>query len=254
MLLPHRPRTHPAPARPDQPISTSKVRKSRHGGKIGDFAGAAFTISAAWATGRAIRARRVLNLELARTSARLAAEREDRARLAVAGERSRIARELHAIVAGSVAAMVVQAEAAWTLLNHDLARADAAMSSIESTGREVLDEMRRILGVLRHGANASQLAPQPGVDQIYALIQHAREDGQTIELSVHGHPGLLPAGVDLGVYRILEDALQSAREHQGSAIVVSLRFGEEDLELQLTARCPGPSGWPTSASRCAAGS
>jgi signal transduction histidine kinase len=220
-----------------------------HGGKVGDFAGAAFAISAAWATGRAIRARRMLNSELERTSARLAAEREDRARLAVAGERSRIARELHAIVAGSVAAMVVQAEAAWTLLTHDLVRADAAMCAIESTGREVLDEMRRILGVLRHGDDASQLAPQPGVDQIYAMVQRARDRGQVIELSVDGELGTLSAGVDLGLYRILEDALHSAPPPLGTPVGISLRFDEEDLELQLTARGPGPCSWPTSAMR-----
>ena len=83
-----------------------------HHQPIGHFAGAAFTISAAWTAGRAIRARRSLAAELQRTSAQLAAEREDRAQLAVAGERSRIASELHAIVARSVAGMVVQAEGA----------------------------------------------------------------------------------------------------------------------------------------------
>jgi signal transduction histidine kinase len=222
---------------------------SMHGGKVGDFAGAAFTLSAAWAAGRAIRARRLLNSELERTSARLAVEREDRARLAVAGERSRIARELHAVVARSVAAMVVQAEAARSLLSRDSAQADAAMSAIENAGRQALAEMRRILGVLRHGDNGGKLAPQPGVDQIYALIARARERGQMVELSVDGSPGTLPAGVDLGLYRIVEDALQSARQQQVSAVGVSLRFGEEDLELCLTARCDGPSAWPTSAMR-----
>ena len=83
---------------------------------VGNLVGAAFTMSAAWAAGRAIRARRSLASELQRTSARLAAEHEDRAQLAVAGERSRIASELHAIVARSVAAMVVQAEGARSML------------------------------------------------------------------------------------------------------------------------------------------
>jgi signal transduction histidine kinase len=112
--------------------------------------------------------------ELKRRSGRLVAEREDRARLAVAGERSRIARELHAVVAHTVAAMVIQTEAARSLLDRDLAQADAAMSAIESTGRQTLAEMRRILGVLRHDHDASELEPQPGVDQIYPLIQRVR--------------------------------------------------------------------------------
>jgi signal transduction histidine kinase len=115
-----------------------------------------------------------LGRELERTSAGLAVEREDRARLAIAGERSRIARELHSLVARGVAAMVIQTEAAQSRLDLDLAQAEAAMDVIESTGRQALTEMRRILGVLRYSADTDQLAPQPGVDQIYALIQRAR--------------------------------------------------------------------------------
>jgi signal transduction histidine kinase len=127
--------------------STASSELIAHHQPIGNRAGAAFTISAAWSAGGAIRARRSLASELQRTSARLAAEREDRAQLAVAGERSRIASELHAVVARSVAAMVVQG--ARSVLVHDPARADAAMGAIEDTGRQTLAEMRRILGVLR---------------------------------------------------------------------------------------------------------
>lgn len=108
--------------------------------------------------------------------------------------------------------------------------------------------MRRILGVLRHADDRGEREPQPGVDQIYALIQRARERGQPVELSVDGEPWTLPAGVDIGLYRILEDALQSARQ-PASAVGVALRFGEEDLALRLTARCQGPNGWPTDAMR-----
>ena len=211
----------------------------------GYFAGGAFTLSAAWAAGRAIRSRRVITSELKRRSARLQAERDDRARLAVAGERTRIARELHALVAHSVTGMVVQAEAAHALLDGDRAQAETAMDAIEDTGRQALSEMRRILGVLRHNDEVGELEPQPGVDQIYALIQRAREQGQPVELSVAGEPGTLPAGVDLGIYRILEDALRSAARQPGSIVGVALRFGEVDLELHLTAECDGPSGWPT---------
>jgi signal transduction histidine kinase len=171
---------------------------------VGTLVGATFTITAAWAAGRAIRARRILATELNVAAARLEVEREDRAHLAVAGERSRIARELHAVVAQSVAAMVVQAEAARTVLDSDPGRADTAMGAIEDTGRQTLAEMRRILGVLRHDYDRGGLEPQPGVAQIYALIQRARERGQPIELSVDGDPGTLPAGIDLGLYRILK--------------------------------------------------
>jgi signal transduction histidine kinase len=216
---------------------------------VGNLAGAAFTITAAWAAGRAIRAHRTLTAELERSSTRLAAERDARARLAVVGERSRIATELHAIVARSVAGMVVQAEGARGLLTDDAERAGLAMGAIESTGRQTLTEMRRILGVLRRGDDRGGRAPQPGVAQIYSLIQRARERGQPVELRVEGEPGTLAAGVDLGLYRILEDALASARRHPAPTVGVTLRFREEDLELRLTARCPGPNGWPTEAMR-----
>ena len=216
---------------------------------VGNLAGAAFTISAAWAAGRAIGARRSLTSELQRTSAWLAAEREDRAQLAVAGERSRIASELHAIVARSVAGMVVQAEGARSMLADDPERADVAMGAIEDTGRQTLTEMRRLLGVLRHGDDPPGREPQPGVAQVYSLIQRARERGQPVELQVDGEPGTLAAGVDLGLYRILEDALESARRHPAPTVGVTLRFREEDLELRLTARCPGPNAWPTDAMR-----
>jgi signal transduction histidine kinase len=229
--------------------STAISELIAHHQPVGNLAGAAFTISAAWAAGRAIRARRALTSELQHTSARLATERDDRAQLAVAGERSRIASELHTIVARSVAGMVVQAEGARSMLADDPARADTAMGAIEDTGRQTLAEMRRILGVLRHGDDRAGREPQPGVAQVYSLIQRARERGQPVELQVDGEPGTLAAGVDLGLYRILEDALESTRRHPAPSVGVTLRFREEDLELRLTARCHGPNAWPTDAMR-----
>jgi signal transduction histidine kinase len=213
-----------------------------------DLVGGTVTAAASWAAGWAIRRRRKLNAELKRVSATLVAEREHRARLAVAGERSRIARELHALVARAVTAMVIQSEAAQSLLAVDVRRADVAMRAIEETGREALVEMRRILGILRHPEHTGELTPQPGVDQVYALITRARDGGQPIELTVDGDPGVLPAGVDLGVYRIIEDALVAARRHDGG-VAVALRFGEDELELDLTSRCEAPNAWPTPAMR-----
>jgi signal transduction histidine kinase len=221
----------------------------RNNANVGPYTGLVVFFCAAWACGRAIRARRRITMELERTAARLAAEREDRARLAVAGERRRIARELHAAIARSVAAMVIQTEAASTLIDRDLAQADAAMDAIERSGRQALAELRRVLGVLRRPDETAARTPQPGVDEIYALILRARELGQPVELSVDGDPGALPAGIELGLYRILDDALTSARRHSDAAVGVSLRFGNEDLELRLVARCHEPARWPTSTMR-----
>ena len=198
-----------------------------------------------WAVGRALRARRLLNAELGRKAERIAAERESRELLAVADERTRIARELHAVVAGSVSAMVVQTEAAQQLLLEDLDRADAAMAAVEDAGRETLSEMRRILGVLGRVDEAAELAPQPGVGQIHALVERAREQRQ-VELEVEGDPGPLPASIDLGVYRILEEALAST----GAApLEVRLTFAERELELDVTSHGTPAASWPTLAMR-----
>ena len=99
---------------------------------------------------------------------------------------------------------------------------------------EALTEMRRVLGVLREESETAELAPQPGVGQIHTLIDTAQGDHLHIELKVQGEPGPLPASVNLGLYRILEDALGSARTHDQHPTDVTLRFGEHDVELTVT--------------------
>jgi signal transduction histidine kinase len=203
--------------------------------------------SGSWATGRVLRARRMLAVELRNKAKRIAAEREDRERLAVADERSRIARELHAVVATTVSAMVVQTNAAQRLLDVDAARADDAMASIEEAGRKTLAEMRRVLGLLRDADEPAELSPQPGVGQIHALVEAARER-LNVELHVEGEPDSLPASVNLGLYRILEDALTSGGEDTSWPTEITLRFGETDVELTVTAGGASLS-WPTLAMR-----
>ncbi|MGA2926200.1 MAG: histidine kinase [Solirubrobacteraceae bacterium] len=221
----------------------------RHVGAA-NYATSLFTIGAAWAAGRAVRARRATDEALERTTSLLSGEQDDRARLAVAGERSRIARDLHAVVARSVAAMVVQVEAAGAQLDREPAAVDAALEAVEDVGRQALGEMRRILGVLRQRDHAGELLePQPGVDQIYRLIERARAQGQLVELSIAGQPGPLSAAVDIGIYRILEDALASIRPDPATAVGIALRFEPEDLKLQLTATCRGARRWPTDTMR-----
>jgi signal transduction histidine kinase len=204
------------------------------------------TLAASWAVGRALRAHRLLNEELGRKAERIAAERESRELLAVADERTRIARELHAVVASSVSAMVVQTEAAQRLLDEDLDRADAAMAAVEESGRETLSEMRRILGVLRRVDEAAELAPQPGVGQIHGLVERAREQHRQVELEVDGDPGPLPASIDLGIYRILEEALASTG---AGPLEVRLTFAERDVELDVTSHSAPAASWPTLAMR-----
>ena len=210
----------------------------------GQFAGIVFLVCVPWGCGAAIRSRRQMTHRLERISSQLAAEREDRARLAVASERSRIGRELHAAVARSVAAMVVQAEAAATALEQDLHAADAMMEAIEVTGRAALADMRRILGVLRRPGDRPEREPQPGIGQIHALVRRARASGQPVEMKIHGEPGTLPPGVELGLYRILEEALTTARGRAEKPIDLSLNFSEREVELSVSANV---DSWPTAA-------
>jgi signal transduction histidine kinase len=203
-------------------------------------------LAASWAVGRAVRSRRLLDEEFARKAERIAAERHGRELLAVADERTRIARELHAVVAGSVSAMVVQTEAAQQLLDADLDRADAAMAAVEEAGRQALSEMRRILGVLRRAGEAAELAPQPGVGQIHGLVERAREQRREVELEVYGDPGPLPASIDLGVYRILEEALASTG---AGPVEVRLTFAQRDVELAVASHGAPAASWPTLAMR-----
>ncbi len=212
----------------------------------GSIAGLVMT-GASWGAGRWLRARRLLDAELARTAERIEAERVSRVRLAVADERTRIARELHTLIAANVSAMVLQAQAAELLLDRDSQAADAAMEAIEQTGRDALADMRRTLGVLRHPEDAPSLAPQPGVGQIYALIEAARGRGGSIELSVDGDPGPLPTSVDLGVYRMLEETLAEPGLQRSR---VRLRFGHDEVELEVSAYGIDDSPpWPTLAMR-----
>jgi signal transduction histidine kinase len=215
-----------------------------------DYLDTSATIVTAWVAGRAVRERRAVITRLKGTAARLARENEDRAQLAIAGERSRITRELHAVVAHNVAAMVIQTQAARALLGHARSEADSALGAVEEAGREALVEMRRILGVLRHaGDPGGELEPQPGVNQIYALVQQARDDGQTVELSVDGDPGPVSAGVELGVYRLVEEALRAAGQEAGAIVHIGLGFGASTLELRLASASAAATAWPTSAMR-----
>jgi signal transduction histidine kinase len=200
---------------------------------VSDYAFTSLLISLSWFAGRAIRGRRLLAAALTERARRLEAEREDRARLAVADERTRIARELHAVVANSVSAMVVQAEGARHLLD-DPDRAEPVIATIEQTGREALTEMRRVLGVLRREGEAAKLAPQPGIAQLGDLVEQGRAAGVEIELQVEGEPWPLAPGMDLTGYRILQGALGNVLEHapHGRAGVI-VRYHENDVELEL---------------------
>jgi signal transduction histidine kinase len=194
--------------------------------------------------GRALRSRVMLQAELRAKAEEAERDRAERSQLAVEEERVRIASELQELVANGLSTMVVQAQAVPRALEAgDTARAGTALAAVETTGREALTEMRTLLGVLRRGGDAAKLAPQPGLGRLEALAERSRERGLAVHLDLHGWRRALPAGVDLTAYRVVEDALDAARENDAQEAEVFVRYRPRELQLQVTDdRSDGDSG------------
>ncbi|CAN5258397.1 histidine kinase [soil metagenome] len=164
-------------------------------------------------------------------------EARDGARRAADEERTRIARELHDLVGHAVSLMTVQAGVARVALDADDGdRARSALASVEGTGREALDELRRLLGILRaHDHAADDLAPQPGLDAIAGLVEQLRGTGREADLRVEGAPRPIPAGMALTAYRIVQEALTNVVKHAGEArVAVVVRYADDRLEVEIT--------------------
>jgi signal transduction histidine kinase len=165
---------------------------------------------------------------------------ELQARDAVAEERARIARELHDLVAHNVSVMVVQAGAERHALPPDQESTRETLSSIEQSGRQALAEARRLLGVLRQGDGDSELEPQPGVARLGELIEQVHRAGLPVELQVEGDPVPLQPGVDLCVYRIVQEGLTNALKHAGPAQArVRLSYARGGLDVEVADNGPG---------------
>jgi signal transduction histidine kinase len=200
-------------------------------------------IGGAALAGFALRDRRRHVSQLAELARQLELARDENARAAVAGERARIARELHDVVAHSVSVMVVQAGAAEEVLGADPARAREPLRSVQDTGRQALVELRRLLGVLRTDDGEAALAPQPGLDQVGALAAQVRDAGVAVELSVDGDRDGIPAGVDLAAYRIVQEALTNVLKHaSASHAVVRVGYRPDAIELEVLDDGHGPLG------------
>ncbi|MFE6331804.1 sensor histidine kinase [Streptomyces sp. NPDC057806] len=189
----------------------------------------------AWVLGDSIRTRRAYFAQLEERASRLEKEREAQAKVAVAAERARIARELHDVVAHNVSVMVVQADGAAYVLDAAPDQAKKALETISSTGRQALAEMRRLLGVLRTGEHqeGGEYVPQPDVEQIDELVQQCRTSGLPVDFKVEGTPRPLPSGVELTAYRIVQEALTNTRKHGGPNAGASVRLVYFDDGLGL---------------------
>jgi signal transduction histidine kinase len=191
----------------------------------------------AWVIGDNIRTRRAYLAELEARAERLEREREEKAERAVIEERTRIARELHDVIAHNVSVMVVQASAGDELFDTDPERARESLRSVAATGRAALTELRRLLGVIRAEEEAGggpSYVPQPGIGYLDELVRQVQETGLAVELSVLGEPRELPEGVGLCAYRIVQEALTNTLKHAGASRAdVSLRYVDDALELQV---------------------
>ncbi|MGF1429660.1 DUF7134 domain-containing protein [Kitasatospora sp. LaBMicrA B282] len=188
-----------------------------------------------WAWGRLTRVRRAYLTELEDRAARLERERDAQAKVAVAAERARIARELHDVVAHNVSVMIVQADGAAYVMDNSPHQAKEALATIASTGRQALVEMRRLLGVLRTADAAEEYVPQPGVEELPDLLDQVRTAGLPVEFSTSGEVRELPRGVELTVYRIVQEALTNVRKHGGPNVTarVAVDFGDRDLNVLI---------------------
>ena len=187
-----------------------------------------------WQAGREVRRRRLELGSLRARTAELEHDREEKARVAAAEERARIARELHDVVAHSVSVMVVQAQAADRVLEGEQPAARELLGSIETTGRQALTELRRLLGLLRRDEHQASLAPQPSLRYLDGLVEQVRDAGLPVDLVVQGEPARLSPGVDLSAYRIVQEGLTNALKHAGRArarVVVCYAPGELQLEV-----------------------
>ena len=202
---------------------------------IGDFVFIAAIVGVVWALAAMVRDRSQRAGELEERADRLERERAEEARLAVAQERARIARELHDVVAHSVSVIAVQTGSIRRRLRHERPDEAAELSTVEETARQALAEMRRMLGLMRTDEDGPELAPQPGIDDVPRLVEQLRETGLAVELEMNGERRALPPGVDLAAYRIVQEALTNVLKHAGPACAqIALRFGERELELHIS--------------------
>jgi signal transduction histidine kinase len=188
-----------------------------------------------YAAGRAVGTRTRMNTELRVTAERLVQEQRDRARQTVIAERTRIARELHDVVAHSVSVMVIQTQAARRVAARDPAVATEALRAVESCGRDALVDMRRMIGVLHRGDIELLGGASPGLAQLGKLAERARASGLPVQIRIEGVQRPLSPALDLVSFRVVQEALTNAIKHAGPARArVRVTFTTEGLELEIT--------------------
>ncbi len=192
------------------------------------------TVVAAWAFGTLHRARGKHIAALAERARLLEVEREQRDRIAVMAERTRIAREMHDVVAHSLAVLIAQADGGRYAAANEPAAATTTLATIGDYARQALDETRRVLGVLRDGP-ATVDEPQPGVDDIPALVDRVRAGGLDVRLTLDAPRGPVESGLGLVAFRIVQEGLTNVIKHAGQGVraEVSVRWRPRRLEIDV---------------------
>ena len=206
-----------------------------------DFIYVGLLFAGAMGFGVALRAQVQRSIAFALAADRAQREQDVAAEAAVQAERARIARELHDVVAHNVGLIVLQAGGARSILDTDLERARAALRQVEETGRQTLAEMRHLVGILRVDGDAER-QPLPRLDRLPQLVAEARTAGLDARLDVEGEVSLLPAGLELAGYRLIQESLTNARKHApGSAVQVRLAYERDCLRIEVVDDGASPS-------------
>ena len=215
-------------------VAAASAAKLAAGDPFSEIPGPFVVLAAVVVGGRALARRRAEADRLRELNVDLERRKEADSRAAVETERARIARELHDVVAHAVSVIVVQAQAADRVLEGEQASARESLHAIESTARTALVEMRRLVELLRPEDEGAGLVPQPGLEQLGALVSQVREAGLDVDLRVEGERRAVPAGVDLSAFRIVQEALTNVLKHAGPArAAVTLRYRPGEIELEV---------------------
>jgi signal transduction histidine kinase len=199
----------------------------------GDFFFTPVLFAIGWLVGLALRERNQQAEAAEERALRAERERESAARVAVAEERARMARELHDVVAHAMSVMVLQVGAVRRRLP-EVSQEAETLRNVEHAGRTALAEMRRLLGALRQGDELAELTPHPGLDDLQSLAADVRAAGLSVRLHVNGEPVALPHSLDLSAYRIVQEGLTNALKHADARRVdVTVEYAPDRLRLEV---------------------
>ncbi|MFP5327160.1 MAG: sensor histidine kinase, partial [Acidimicrobiia bacterium] len=200
---------------------------------LADEIGNAAIFLVVWSLARAVRSRQSRSEIAEAHAARVEAERGEVLRAAVADERARIARDLHDVVAHGVSVMVLQAGAARQVLDTDPLQVRQPLLAIEASGRHALEDMHRLLGILRRDTDGLALAPVGGLAQVDDLARQMGQVGLSVEVRRCGSVRPLGPSLEMSAYRVIQEALTNALKHGGATAIVTLRFSECALEIEV---------------------